>query len=236
MVIKMNKLKQKYGIIFGAIVITMLMVSNATVLSQETSGMAESELVSEVNDIGPMVYLATDVILTISDVPELEKAINMLDDNEKQAMQKVITYIKNDGQINMDELENILGFIVPRMVLSGELDGFPRFLPYGTWLPLCSMGLLDGDVKVHRSLFYTTTYTAPPIRSVSFVFFIGVYWWTDPFHCSYYMNGWAFGLNIGTSNIQSQTLDDQQQAIVTSSLTTSTSTPSTTDVSSTTNI
>jgi hypothetical protein len=226
----MKNKQRKYGLIFGAIIITMLMVSNATVVSQETE-MAESELVSEVNDMGPMAYLATDVILTISDVPELEKAMDMLDDNEKQAMQEVINFIKNNEQIGMDELENILGLFVPRIVLSGELDGFPRLLWYGTWLPPCSMGLLDGDITVKP---HDITHIAPPSISVSFVFFIGMYWITDPFHCMFYMHGWAFGLNIDTSVSQSQPLISQQTTS-TSSLTTSSTTTSTISVSSTTN-
>ena len=197
---------KKSIMVFGAGLIALLMVSSATAaiilpLSEKNT---QRYIVS---DTQRYIVSETEVILTISDIPLLEMAMDMLDNpNEQEALQAVIEFIEDNGQITMGELDELLGPFNLGIILDGEVTGnspMVRLLRYfGFFAGPCNFNLISGNVN---------GLDAP--QHVSWIFFMGYWDYSDIYRTDLHMIGWAFGLSIKTSINQETIQASSSQSI-----------------------
>lgn len=95
-------MKRRYGMVFGAAVITILMISNATALTQEQIEILGNEQEIEAYDIDSETYLTTD------DLPILYACLLATDDPEiVQLIQNIIDIIENQGFASIEDIEQL---------------------------------------------------------------------------------------------------------------------------------
>lgn len=136
-----------------------------------------------------------EVVLKQENISELVEVRDMLiNDTEVEAINKIITYLEDNEEITMDEIEDLLStYSGLRINLVGQVDKLPNRLraviPIALWLPKDNLNLLSGRVNDIK---------APPKIEVSWTFFIGYANMYDIKPCIS-MVGFAFGLSIDTT-------------------------------------
>lgn len=133
-----------------------------------------------------------EAVLKQENISELVEVRDMLiNETEVEAIDKIITYLEDNEEITMDEIEDLLSsYSGLRINLVGQVDKLPNRLraviPVALWLPKDNLNLLSGRVNDIK---------APPKIEVSWTFFIGYANMYDIKPCIS-MVGFAFGLSI----------------------------------------
>ena len=138
--------KKRFVLVFGAIIITLLMISSATAININQIKNIKEKLIQKNTEIEKEIYIDPNIELTNKQLPRLKLAVEKIEKPEyKELTQKIIQTIENKGIVKSGDLKNILvelnmqnteiysGKIIGHGEWGCSCFGFPGLLLHG-WI------------------------------------------------------------------------------------------------------